>query len=235
VDRMSVTVAPGFLPFAGDPSPPRGPVRASLLVGPPVRPGVAPLPGAREEVEQLAVALKTTPLLGADVVKQRVVDEIERRRDELDLIHLAMHGRASEVNPIDQSYLVLGDDHLTARRIGEMRGAPGASAGWGLARRPVVVMSACETGIGKNFAVGTIGLARAWQWAGASNVVMSLWNVDDEATRDLMIDLVGQLRSGKAVDLALREAAVRARRANRSPAYWAAFGVFGTPDRLAPP
>jgi len=66
----------------------------------------------------------------------------------------------------------------------------------------------------------------------ASNVVMSLWSVDDEATRDLMIDFVANLRAGMTVDRALQGAAINARRLNENPAFWAAFSVFGTPERL---
>ena len=99
-----------------------------------------------------------------------------------------------------------------------------------LRQRPLVIMSACETALGKNFAVGTIGLARAWQWAGASNVVMSLWSVDDNATRNLMVRFVKYILSGEPTDRALRKAAIDARLLDFNPAYWASFSLFGAPE-----
>lgn len=234
VDRMSVIVAPGFLPFAGSPYPARAPIRESLVVGAPVRKGLAPLPGAQAEVEQIAGQLGTTPIVLDHARKARVLDELARRGDRLDFILIATHGRASEANPIDQSYLAFSDERLTAREISRFRQGSEATASFGLKQRPVVVMSACETGLGKSFAVGTIGLARAWQWAGASNVVMSLWSVDDEATRAMMVDLVQDLRNATPVDRALRDAALKARVHDPNPAFWAGFSVFGAPERVGP-
>lgn len=237
VDRMSVVVAPGFFPFARPPAAAHGGITAPLLVGAPVKQGLEPLPGAQAEIEQIAADLKTAPLVGAAALKGRVLDELNRRADALDFILLATHGRASETDPVDRSYLELSDAPLSAREISRL-GEPGAGSKAGefrLRQRPVVIMSACETGLGKSFAVGTIGLARAWQWAGASSVVMSLWSVDDQATRDLMVDLVGRLREGRAVDQALREAALRLRRLDDNPALWAAFNVFGAPGKLRVP
>jgi CHAT domain-containing protein len=83
--------------------------------------------------------------------------------------------------------------------------------------------------LGKDFDVGTTGLARAWLRAGASNVVMSLWNVDDQATRVLMSDFVERLVTGVPPDRALRQAAMTTRARYPNPVHWAAFGVFGAP------
>jgi len=97
-----------------------------------------------------------------------------------------------------------------------------------LKARPLVVLSACQTGLGKDFDVGTIGMARAWQRAGASNVVMSLWSVDDRATQQLMTQFI-RLLPQWPVDEALRLAMLQARAVNPHPAYWAGFSVFGAP------
>jgi len=235
VDRMSVIVAPGFFPFAGEPYPPRGPIKAPLVLGAPSRKGLEPLPGAEAEATRIAEGLGTTAYVGKQARKARLLDELSERADALDFILLATHGRASDKDPVDESFLEFSDGRLNAREISRLRpestAGTKAAEGRALRQRPIVVMSACETGLGKDFAVGTIGLARAWQWAGASSVVMSLWSVDDAATRDLMIDLATKLREGIAVDRALKEAAIDARRLNNNPAFWAAFSVFGAPER----
>ena len=94
---------------------------------------------------------------------------------------------------------------------------------------PLVVMSACQTGLGKDFEVGTIGLARAWQYAGASSVVMSLWNVDDEATFELMTEFI-RLSATMPSDRALQHAMQRVRSERNDPYFWAGFTIFGLPE-----
>jgi CHAT domain-containing protein len=91
-------------------------------------------------------------------------------------------------------------------------------------------MSACQSGLGKNFEVGTIGLARAWHQAGASNVVMSLWNVGDASTAQLMTRFAAALRAYPP-DHALRQAMLAQRATDPNPAHWASFAVFGLPER----
>jgi CHAT domain-containing protein len=67
--------------------------------------------------------------------------------------------------------------------------------GWE-AKHPIVMLSACETALGKTFDGGSYGMARAMFAAGAAQVVASLWNVDDEATRLLMTDFMDHMFIG---------------------------------------
>jgi CHAT domain-containing protein len=95
----------------------------------------------------------------------------------------------------------------------------------------LVVLSACQTGLGKEVrGEGLMGLTRAFLYAGAPRVVVSLWNVNDRATADLMTNLYrAMLREGKRPAAALREAQLELRRQKRweSPYYWAAFVQHG--------
>jgi CHAT domain-containing protein len=110
----------------------------------------------------------------------------------------------------------------------------------------LVVLSACESGLGKELGgEGLIGLTRAFQYAGARSVMASLWNVNDQATAELMIRFYRHLRAGKTKDEALRaaqreliegpieivdETGERHLVGASAPYYWATFsGVRGLP------
>jgi len=95
----------------------------------------------------------------------------------------------------------------------------------------LVVLSACETGLGKEVkGEGIEGLTRGFMYAGARRVVVSLWNVNDKATASLMQRLyVGILRNKKTPAAALRAAQLEMLRTPqwRSPYFWAAFVMQG--------
>ena len=71
-------------------------------------------------------------------------------------------------------------------------------------------------------------MTRAWQHAGAPRVLMSLWDVDDEATRRLMTRTV-QLAQDMPADQALRQVMIESRQTSPHQAFWAGFTLFGTP------
>ncbi|MEM9490603.1 MAG: CHAT domain-containing protein [Myxococcota bacterium] len=90
----------------------------------------------------------------------------------------------------------------------------------------LVVLSACETGVGTvSHGEGVYGLRRALVVAGAESLVMSLWQVDDQATRDLMTRYYRRLTAGKGRTDALRQAQLHMLRSDdySHPYYWAGF------------
>jgi CHAT domain-containing protein len=95
----------------------------------------------------------------------------------------------------------------------------------------LVVLSACQTGLGKEIkGEGLVGLTRGFMYAGAARVVVSLWNVNDKATADLMTKFYGKmLKQGERPAAALRAAQVEMwkRKHWQSPYYWAAFTMQG--------
>lgn len=95
----------------------------------------------------------------------------------------------------------------------------------------LVVLSACETGLGKEVkGEGLEGLTRAFMYAGARRVVVSLWNVNDKATASLMQRLYTEmLRSNKTPAAALRAAQIEMLRTRQwqSPYFWAPFVMQG--------
>ena len=95
----------------------------------------------------------------------------------------------------------------------------------------LVVLSACETGIGKEVrGEGLLGLTRGFMYAGAPRVVVSLWKVDDAATAELMGRFYeGMLRQKLRPAAALRAAQLGMWQDSewRAPYYWAAFVLQG--------
>jgi CHAT domain-containing protein len=93
-----------------------------------------------------------------------------------------------------------------------------------------VVLSACETGVGKvTNGEGVYGLRRALVIAGAESLVMTLWQVDDLATRDLMAGYYARLQAGKGRSSALRDTqlAIAAQGKYAHPYFWASFLAAG--------
>jgi hypothetical protein len=87
----------------------------------------------------------------------------------------------------------------------------------------LVVLSACQTGLGESNSEGVYGLQRAFKLAGAENILMSLWSVDDAATRKLMTLFYSGLITGQPPQVALTNAQNRMRCEGYSPDKWAAF------------
>jgi len=102
----------------------------------------------------------------------------------------------------------------------------------------LVVLSACETGLGEvKKGEGVYGLRRVFTQAGARSLVMSMWSVPDRETQELMVEFYRNAVSGKMDRCqALRQAAlkqkevVRQRYGKDHPYYWGAFVFLGQAD-----
>jgi CHAT domain-containing protein/lipopolysaccharide biosynthesis regulator YciM len=101
-------------------------------------------------------------------------------------------------------------------------------AGMNLWGTELVVLSACDSGRGDvRRGQGVYGLRRAFLIAGAQTLVTSLWRVDDEATRALMVRYYQNLLGGADHVESLRQAALAVRRRHPHPYYWAPFVIVG--------
>ena len=87
----------------------------------------------------------------------------------------------------------------------------------------LVVLSACQTGLGEVTGEGVFGLQRGFKKAGAQTIIMSLWEVDDYATRLLMTEFFKGLTAGKSKREAFLSALNYVKAKNSDPKYWAAF------------
>jgi hypothetical protein len=198
--------------------------RSPLILGDPAASiagwSLPPLPGAAREARYVHDLFGGSLRL-ADAANRRV---LAQEAAQSELIVIAAHGVNNPDDPLDGSFLALSDGALTPREI----------MGLAFPAHPLVVLSACQSGLGRSMDAGVIGLARAFQIAGATNTAMSLWNVDDAATQFQMSRFYDNLRS-MTPSAALREAGLAARAKYRDPMKWAAFQMFGVSTVLTAP
>jgi CHAT domain-containing protein len=212
------------------------------------------LPGSLTEVEQICKQLENKQIPYNFYTKTSGNEESFKALSgtPAGIIHLATHGfflediekednreivqrlggenRKVFENPLLRSGLVLSggnrvwkgedviedieDGILTADEVAKMN----------LIKTQLVIMSACETGLGeaKN-SEGVFGLQRAFKLAGVETLIMSLWMVSDDATYKLMTTFYELWLSGKTKHEAFTEAQRQLREEKKQPFFWGAF------------
>ncbi|XXY16259.1 tetratricopeptide repeat protein [Sorangium sp. So ce216] len=209
-----------------------------------------PLPSTAVEASHVARLVGGAHVLLRGAATEEAIKSVRRPR----VLHLATHGfflpedsgqRSSSgerwlsgelsrraplaaENPLLRSGLVLAG--VNQRSSGTDDGVLTALevAGLDLHGTRLVVLSACETGVGAvSNGEGVYGLRRALVLAGAETQVMSLWKIDDGATLDLMKAYYGALRAGLGRSEALHDVQRSMLRTRAHPYYWAGFIVSG--------
>lgn len=182
------------------------------------------LPGAKKEIDSAIKYVTNYKLLeGSKAVKDSVIKYMK----VADVVYFATHGIADEEKPMEKSFLVLSgsDPFLTAKNIMGLRNNNYLKNGF----PAMVILSACQTGLGKSMEAGVAGLARSFLLGGSDHVIMSLWNVDDEATAYLMNRFVYHLQEPELFmpSEPLRLAMLDTRKKFYKPSQWASFALFG--------
>ncbi|MEQ8518405.1 MAG: CHAT domain-containing tetratricopeptide repeat protein [Cytophagales bacterium] len=208
---------------------------------------VNPLPGTAVEVEQIGDLFAKS---GYTVTKYTGEEASEDKIQQLQspaILHLATHGyffsdvKSSEGlvlgiqvdkaknNPLLRSGLMLSDangaseESITLKKTNGLLNAFEVMS-LDLGGTELVVLSACETGKGEIVnGEGVYGLPRALQVAGAQNVIMSLWKVDDAVTQELMNSFYTKLVDGEALNEAFLFAQRTIKEKYAHPYYWGAF------------
>lgn len=204
-------------------------IQNALLVSDPAYPtnteyNFPDLPGAKKEIDIAKNYAQHYKLLDG---KKAIKDSVIKYLKETDVAYFATHGIADADKPMENSFLVLSgnDPFLTAKNIMDLRNDKAFENKF----PELVILSACQTGLGKAMEAGVAGLARSFLLAGSNHVIMSLWNVDDEATAYLMNRFIYHLQEKHNFTPSepLRLAMLDARKKFPSPAQWASFAVFG--------
>jgi CHAT domain-containing protein len=158
----------------------------------------APLPGTRKEVERIAAkfgAENATVLLGSDASEQALQELVDGDQlRQYRYLHFATHGVLDTERPFE-SALILAQDNLPDPYEQYIAGRPvfdgrlsarQIAKSWNL-DADLVTLSACDSGLGKRTGgEGMLGFSQALFAAGARSLVLSVWRVDDTATRLLM-------------------------------------------------
>jgi|GEM_PF-1361488 len=188
------------------------------------------LPKAEEEVRVIAEILKPSLLyVGSDATEEH----FKQKSGDFTNIHLATHCVVEETQPIYSRIVFAQDDDPTEDGFLHTYEVFNLNL-----NADLVTLGACETGLGKlSRGEGLIGLTRAFMYAGAPSVVVSLWSVD-ESTAELMKLFYQNLKEGMTKVEALRQAKLKLIQSNRvfgggqkfsfaQPYLWAAFVLIG--------
>ncbi|NOT32660.1 MAG: CHAT domain-containing protein, partial [Candidatus Eisenbacteria bacterium] len=184
----------------------------------------AALPAARREVAWLS-----QQFAGTDVVSDAAVqsaEQVARRASGYQIVHFAAHTRSGGRRPWqDALHVAAGsrdDAWLTAAQIAQLR-----------VPAQLCVLAGCAT-LGNDSQWGETldGLATAWLIAGARTVIATRWDVDDDATSELVRRFYDRLAAGDHTAAALRRAQLEMRVQPRyeRPFYWAGVFLLGEPE-----
>ena len=224
-----------------------------------------PLTGTRDEVLAIGKILGTKNV--KIYLGDQVLEEVLRQDPAPSILHMATHGffltdlvvrpprdrnalssdgnsisstRGIQIlNPLLRSGLALAGANRSTSDTGREDGILTAEKvlGMQLKGTDLVVLSACETGLGEvKIGEGVFGLRRAFSQAGAGALVMSMWGVPDLETKELMVRFYEYLNAGRCDGAeCLRQAmldekkVVEKRYGHASPLFWGAFVYLGRP------
>ena len=207
--------------------------------------GITVLPGTQREIEKISKLLEASK--PSVFVQLKASEGIAKQINNPGILHIATHGYFLEddekskdeggyvFNPLLKSGLILAgaETYIRSGVTVDSLGNDGILTAYeamnlNLEGTDLVVLSACETGLGevKN-GEGVYGLQRAFKLAGAKSVIMSLWNVDDDATQDLMMLFYKEFSAHGDAQEALRWAQRKLKNKYPLPFHWGAFVLMG--------
>jgi CHAT domain-containing protein/tetratricopeptide (TPR) repeat protein len=182
------------------------------------------LPGATWEVETILKIMAGKQLIG----EQATETEFKKLASSFDILHFATHTRIDDENPLSSTMSLYPFD------LSGEDGILNTYEIYGLdLKGELAVLSACSTGNGKlQKGEGVISLARAFTYAGMPSVVMTLWDVDDISSGNILPSFYQMLVEGNDKDAALRFAKLNYLEKTKSeiethPAFWSGIVLYG--------
>jgi len=205
---------------------------------------VSPLPSTKLEVTTIFDLFDKKNKTAKIYTYQQANEKIIKSDDmsKFKIIHIASHGFTNEFEPEKSAILLAQDTTANADSLEIMLGNVAQQNEGFLYQSEIynlkfnadlVVLSACETGLGKvSKGEGVIGLTRALLYAGADNLIVSLWQVSDKATQILMVDFYKNYLSlnkkkQKKFAPSLRQAKLEMIKQGYHPYLWSSFILIG--------
>ncbi len=206
------------------------------------------VPGTGEEIIAISQLLKSRGWREMVYLGENAKEEVLKDMLKPKVLHIATHGFfgediigkvSYEKNPLYSSGLLLTGSANTLSEEYDLRAniAHGQEDGiltafeamnLNIDNTDLVVLSACETGLGEiSNGEGVYGLQRALIVAGAKNVIMSLWKVDDALTKELMVQFYHNWLNGMPKRQALIQAQKKIMQDYPHPYFWGAFVLIG--------
>ena len=187
----------------------------------------------KKEVESIQELMESNIYLDSNATKKRFLEN----SNEFSIIHLATHSLVEQENPLksrilfyDDSTLEPSEKSLTIEELYNLD-----------LKAELVVLSACETGIGKDVkGKGITSVSNGFNYAGASSVLMSLWKVPDKQTTIIMVSFYKYLKEGHSKNKALQKAKQDYLMSTddellKHPYYWAGFVISGNIEPIVDP
>lgn len=233
----------------------KAPKKTATLLGFPEYGGsdVTPLPGTKVEIDNVAKVLKASGYQVTQFTQKTATEANLKKIKAPVLVHIATHGYfLKDVDATGSAFgisLENANDNPLLRSGLLLSGAAGTVSGkrmpnlesndngvltayeamnLSLEGTDLVVLSACETGLGDVKAgEGVYGLQRAFLVAGADALIMSLWKVDDAATQQLMSGFYTNWAKLGNKQKAFKQAQLQLMAKYKDPYYWGAFVMMG--------
>ncbi|RAV98403.1 CHAT domain-containing protein [Pseudochryseolinea flava] len=213
---------------------------------------ISQLPGTEKEINQLDFMLKQKAWLTTVFVDNTASEEKIKEINNVRVVHLATHGFYKPSVPVTLDEEIQGNEAILTQNPFMRNGLLLKGAGdlmektdfnynmesgiltaqeamsLNLDKTDMVVLSACETGLGDLEAgEGVMGLQRAFMVAGAKFLVMSMFKVDDDATQKLMLKFYQKWLNSGNFRQSFTEAKIELRAERPEPIYWGAFMIIG--------
>jgi len=179
------------------------------------------LSNTNQSVQNISKSFKGISYINNEATKIN----FKENADQFKIFQLAMHGIVDDDEPLN-SKLIFTNDSLEAYELYNME-----------ILAELGVLSACETGIGKEAkGEGIMSLSRAFTYAGCNSLVMSLWSIEDGSTAKIVENFFHHLKKGKTKDEALRQAKLDFLQHTKTefthPIYWAGLVQSGNTSSI---